>query len=77
MTENVSRYGRVRKPSDIAKAVAVAFYYEEMMVPNWQVYVPLANFMWNNFDMRSDAIEDDYSGHWHTMWTFQGLDRTL
>ena len=76
---NTSRYGRVRKPSDIAKACAVAFYFEEAYVNNFEDYIPLADFMWKNFEMSDGkkcyAFEDDYPGQWHTQWTFQGLAR--
>ena len=75
---NTSRYGRLRKPSDIAKACVAAFYKEEGFVDNWEDYLFLAEFMGNNFCMKNAnknySYPEDYPGHWHTEWTFQGLD---
>lgn len=77
MLSSVSKYGRVRKPSDIAKACAVAYRFEEGFVDNWSDYWPLAHFMFKNFEMRDGdkcyAFTSDYPGHWHTHWTFQGM----
>jgi hypothetical protein len=64
----VSRYGRNRRPSPMAKIVAAAWYFEEDMVPGYAVYHPLAHFMNANFDAADgfDASDDDH------VWSFQG-----
>jgi len=69
---NVSRYGRKRLASSIAKAVAAAWYFEEDMVPGYAVYAPLAYFMGGNFDTDDfDSSNDDH------VWSFQGKKSQL
>jgi hypothetical protein len=55
----------------------MSYYNEEDFVPGWKAYTSLATFMGNNFKTCNEekyyAFEEDYPGHWHTEWTFQGL----
>jgi len=46
---NVSRYGRKRTASSTAKMIARAWYEEEGFASGWHAYMPLAEFMWNNY----------------------------
>ncbi len=63
----VSRYGRKRRASSMAKIVAAAWYFEDDMVPGYSVYIPLAIFMEKNFDLGD--FDDSLDDH---VWSFQG-----
>jgi hypothetical protein len=74
----VSRYGRVRKPSDIAKAYICAYYNEESYVNGYMAYAPVDSFIHKNFQVSNGdkhyAFDDDYPGAWHTQWSLTGQE---
>ena len=75
---NTSRYGRVRKPSELAKAYLCAFHNEDSYVNGYMAYAPFDIFIHKNFKLingdKHYAFDDDYPGAWHTQWSLTGLD---
>ncbi len=60
----VSRYGRVRKASAIAEMIIGAYYLEEGFASGWHAYLPLADFMGNNFSYCIGAVCDAEDNCW-------------
>lgn len=76
---NISRYGRCRKPSELAKVIVCAYYREEDYVVGYKAYTHMSNFMYENFNQMFGpenkycyAFEEQCSGQSHINWSLTG-----